>query len=112
MARNAIVPYYAPDDTELEMGGGESLAVAQLANSALAQVSPQTLMRLRGALWRGQALRALAPAATEFARAAADGVRVRVSQTRSRVSAGFRVQTHNRGCYRVVVEGEVWVSEA
>ncbi|MDO8435697.1 MAG: hypothetical protein Q7S89_03405 [bacterium] len=103
-----MVPYAPAGLVQREMMGGDG-ELTGLANSPLAQVSPRTIERLRGALWRGQSLAALSAPAAEFASGVADAVRVRVSQSRTRVSAGFRLGTSNRGRYAVVIEGEIWV---
>lgn len=108
MRNNALVPYdyYGGTDivpVEEPLGG--------LQNSFLAQISPETVLRLRGALWRGAALISMRPSAEHLASAAADGVRVRVTQSRQRVSAGFKIETGNGACggHRVWMRGEVWV---
>jgi len=86
-------------------------SLAGLHNSLLAQVSPQTLERLRGALWRGQALRALTSSACNLSGAAADVARMRASQSPNRpVNAGFEVFADNGafGGHRVTISGRVW----
>jgi hypothetical protein len=89
--------------------------LAGLPDSVLAQVSPQTVERLRGALFRGQALRAVTSAVTEYASGSADAVRMMVSQGCDDVESGFEVavvsSAGNWCCssgQRITVGGYIW----
>lgn len=104
--RNQLVPY---GDQMLVDESDPNRALGDLANSAIAQTNPRTIERLRGALWRAQALRTMTPAVAELASAAADGARIRTQQRRDRVSAGFHVSARSRGGYEVRISGEVWI---
>ncbi|MFH1430533.1 MAG: hypothetical protein ABIG71_03365 [Candidatus Uhrbacteria bacterium] len=102
----ALSPYQSmPMAVEQSVDG--SIAVAELANSAVVAADPRMMLKMRGALWRAQAISALAPSAAEMAESISDTTKFRVTQTRGRVRTRFRIAATSRGAYPVAIVGEI-----
>ena len=104
---NSLVPYGSGAMVPYEPPGEVSL----LGNSLLAQTSPETILRLRGALFRDGALKVAGPIALAKASGIADRMRIEAQLSPQKpFKAGFNVSVGNNACggFAVTIKGEVW----